>query len=163
MTFRSAAIAGTTLLSLILASPAFAAGALTAGAVSLLAGPGPTFDSVGKLEAKTKVGLLWCGPAKFDWCLVTYHKVGGWVHTADLLLLGASGEIIPGGAFGLSAHLGGDPSEPEGRTTQGSTYGSGGLGAGGVGSSGSGAVGAGVGSGSGGVSAGGVGHGLPGL
>lgn len=161
MNLRLAAIVGISLFSLASVGPALAASPMLGGDVTLLAGPGQSFGSVGQLAAKTKVGLLWCGPEKFDWCLVSYHKTGGWVHTADLLLLGPNGEIIPGGSFGLAKTLGGTP--PTRRAIGlGDTGGS--VDAGSVGASGSGAVGSGVSSGSGGPTAGSVGHGgLPGL
>ena len=87
----------------IVAAPALASTALTNGAVKLLGGPGSNFDVVTGLDANSKVGVLWCGPASFDWCLVQFHKKQGWLHIADLIGLDAAGEPGAPGSKGGSA------------------------------------------------------------
>ena len=134
MIARTAALLGTALALANLTAPAFAATALLNGSVKLLAGPGQTFDTLTTLNAKTKVGVLWCGPSNFDWCLVSYHKTGGWVHTADLLLVGPDGVVLDAGGQGGSTAPG-DEHHLNGQARMGDS-GGGGIDAAGVGSSG---------------------------
>lgn len=97
MTRRISTLAGLALLAFGLSSlPAFASSALIVKPIHALGGPGTDFGAVLDLGANSKVGVLWCGPASFDWCLVQFHKKAGWVHTADLLALDPSGLPLDG-------------------------------------------------------------------
>lgn len=97
MTPRFSSLAAIALLALGLSAvPAAASSALVVKPVHALGGPDTSFGAVLDLGANSKVGVLWCGPANFDWCLVQFHKKAGWVHTADLLALDASGLPLDG-------------------------------------------------------------------
>jgi hypothetical protein len=92
MKIRAFTLAGLTLLTLAVgAAPALASAALITKPVHVLAGPGPTFASLLELTTNNKVGVLWCGPQDFDWCLIQYHRKAGWIHMADLTILDANG------------------------------------------------------------------------
>ena len=110
MTSRLSTLAGLALLAFGLSSlPALASSALIVKPVHALGGPGTTFAAVLDLGANSKVGILWCGPVTFDWCLVQFHKKQGWVHAGDLLALsdcdGVAHDIV---LAGLSARATGD-------------------------------------------------------
>jgi len=97
MTPRLSTLAGLALLAFGLTSlPALASSALIVKPVHALGGPGTTFAAVLDLAANNKVGVLWCGPGTFDWCLVQFHKKQGWVHSADLLALSDTGLPLDG-------------------------------------------------------------------
>jgi hypothetical protein len=97
MTSRLSTLAGLALLAFGLSSlPALASSALIVKPVHALGGPGTTFAAVLDLGANSKVGILWCGPVTFDWCLVQFHKKQGWVHAGDLLALSDSGLPLDG-------------------------------------------------------------------
>lgn len=93
--------------AILVAAPAHASAALTHGAVHLLSGPAATFGPVADVPGNSQVGVLWCGPANFDWCLVDFHKKRGWVHGADLSALGAKASVADadgkGGSSGAAA------------------------------------------------------------
>jgi len=76
------------------AAPTLASSALTVDPVKLLAAPDTSFGVVLALDAKTKVSVIWCGPTKFDWCLIQFHKQQGWVRPADLVGVNAAGEPV---------------------------------------------------------------------
>lgn len=149
---RSFVAAGVLLASAtLLSAPANASTALTLGAVHLLSGPANTFGPVGDLPSSSKVGVLWCGPANFDWCLVQFHKKQGWVHSGDLSgLTAAGGELADttsnkSASDGGSSGTGGGTGTPAARAALGTGGGSnGGVNAGSVGSGGSKAVGGGL-------------------
>lgn len=97
MTLRTFTLAGAALLAFGLSAlPAFASSALIVKPVRALGGPDTTFAAVLDLGANSKVGILWCGPKTFDWCLVQFHKKQGWVHSADLLALSDTGQPLDG-------------------------------------------------------------------
>ena len=101
MTLRTSTLAGLALLAFGLSGlPAFASSALIVKPVHALGGPGTTFPAVLDLGANSKVGVLWCGPENFDWCLVQFHKKAAWVHSADLLALGDTGLPLDGPSKG---------------------------------------------------------------
>jgi uncharacterized protein YraI len=90
-------LAGLALLAFGLSAlPAVASSALVVKPVHALGGPDTSFGAVLDLGANSKVGVLWCGPDNFDWCLVQFHKKAGWVHTADLQALDDSGLPLDG-------------------------------------------------------------------
>jgi len=66
--------------------------------------------------------VLWCGPKSFDWCLIQFHKKGGWVHSDDLLALSDSGQPLDGpnrnGPAGPSGPQGGPNSGPHEAVTR---------------------------------------------
>jgi uncharacterized protein YraI len=136
--------------AILVAAPAQASAALTHGAVHLLSGPAPTFVPVADVPGNSQVGVLWCGPANFDWCLVDFHKKRGWVHGADLTALGAKASVADAdgnGAGGSSAAAGtgGGSGGAASRSTEGVSHQQGtGPNAGSVGSGGSHAVGSGL-------------------
>lgn len=75
--------------AILVTAPAQASAALTHGAVHLLGGPATTFGTVADVPGNSQVGVLWCGPANFDWCLIQFHKKQGWVPGGALSALGA--------------------------------------------------------------------------
>lgn len=149
---RSLVAAGVLLASAtFLCAPASASTALTLGDVHLLAGPANTFGPAGDLPGNSKVGVLWCGPANFDWCLVQFHKKQGWLHSSDLsALLAGSGEgdtpTAPGaGPSGTTTTGGGGSGGGKSAAgTESRQTGTGGPSAGSVGSGGTKGVGAGL-------------------
>jgi len=97
MTIRTAALTGAATLALCFtAAPVLASAAITTKPVHLLAGPSTTFAPLLDLAIKSKVGVLWCGLATFDWCLIQFHKKQGWVRVSDLLALDANGLPLDG-------------------------------------------------------------------
>lgn len=116
MTLRLSRPAGLALLAFGLSSlPALASSALIVKPVHALGGPAATFAAVLDLGANSKVGVLWCGPESFDWCLVQFHKKAGWVHTADLLALDATGLPLDGPNKNSPVAPQGGPGAPESR------------------------------------------------
>ena len=110
-------LAGLALLAFGLSAvPAFASSALVVKPVHALGGPDTSFGPVLDLGANSKVGVLWCGPANFDWCLVQFHKKAGWVHTADLLALDNSGLPLDGPNKNSPLAPQGGPKPPENRS-----------------------------------------------
>ena len=102
MTHRKLGLIGISLAAFTaFSAPAFADAALLSHDVTLLAGPGANFGNVAHVPAKAHVGVLWCGNAKFDWCLIDFHDKGGWVHIADLELLGPDGAPIDATGHGV--------------------------------------------------------------
>ena len=138
--------------TILVTAPAHASAALTHGAVHLLGGPATTFGSVADVPGNSQVGVLWCGPANFDWCLIQFHKKQGWVQGGELSALGAKADAAE------DANNNGNPSAPDGasggggnaegaktaRLTESRQDPSSGPSAGSVGSGGSHAVGAGL-------------------
>jgi hypothetical protein len=111
MRLRLAALASTALVVVtMIAAPALASAALTHNSVQLRAGPGPNFGVVTGLGANSKVGVLWCGPATFDWCLIQFHKQQGWVHVADLI--GLDSTDLPSDPAGKGGVAGPVPDQP---------------------------------------------------
>jgi uncharacterized protein YraI len=81
----------------LFSDPAAAATALTHTDVDLHSGPGTKFMTVGDVGANSKVGVLWCGGADFDWCLIQFHNKQGWVSLKDLTDLGTAGSTAQAG------------------------------------------------------------------
>ena len=84
--------------AILVTAPAHASAALTHATVHLLAGPAPTFGPIADVPGNSQVGVLWCGPANFDWCLIQFHKKQGWVHSGDLSALAGKGIAVDAGA-----------------------------------------------------------------
>ena len=94
--------------AILVTAPAQASAALTHGALHLLSGPAPTFGAVADVPGNSQVGVLWCGPPNFDWCLVDFHKKRGWVHGGDLSAIGGKASVADadgngGGGSGTAA------------------------------------------------------------
>ena len=79
---------------------AAAATALTHADVDLHSGPGAKFVTLGSVGANSKVGVLWCGGADFDWCLIQFHSKQGWVSLSDLTGFAAAGSSAQTGRSG---------------------------------------------------------------
>ena len=107
--------------AILITAPAHASAALTHGTVHLLSGPAPTFGPVADVPGNSQVGVLWCGPANFDWCLVDFHKKRGWVHGGDLSALGAKASVAD------TSGIGGDGSGAAAGTSGGGSGGSAGV------------------------------------
>lgn len=148
MTYRPLLAAASMLAAaMLIAVPAQASAALTHGAVHLLSGPASTFGLVADVPGHSQVGVLWCGPANFDWCLVYFHKKRGWVHGGDLSPLGdkatpADAKANGGAPTGQAA--GGSGGGLEARAAQSRSDGDTGPNASSVGSAGTHAVGLGL-------------------
>ena len=113
---RLSSLAGLALLAFGLSAvPAFASSALIVKPVHALGGPDTSFAAVLDLGANSKVGVLWCGPKNFDWCLIQFHKKGGWVHSADLLALTDTGSPLDGPNKNSPSAPQGGPSSPQSR------------------------------------------------
>ena len=102
----------------LVSNTAAAATAMTQANVNLHSGPGTKFVTVGDVGANSKVGILWCGRADFDWCLIQFHNKQGWVSLNDLTGFGTNGSKLGvGGTGGHAAQVaaGGTPlkSAPE--------------------------------------------------
>lgn len=80
--------------AILVTAPAQASAALTHASVHLLAGPAATFGPVADVPGNSQVGVLWCGPANFDWCLIQFHKKQGWVHSGDLSAFAGKGVAL---------------------------------------------------------------------
>ena len=119
MTPRTSTLAGLALLAVGLSAlPAAASSALITKPVHALGGPDTSFATVLDLGANSKVGILWCGPQNFDWCLVQFHKKQGWVHTADLLPLDDTGLPLDGPNKGAPAGPSGPSNSPHEAVTR---------------------------------------------
>lgn len=116
--------AASLLAAAILVTAPVQAAALTHATVHLLAGPAATFGPVADVPGNSKVGVLWCGPANFDWCLIQFHKKQGWVHSGDITTLAPGASVADaskgggsgGTTSGASAGGGSAGGSPESRT-----------------------------------------------
>ena len=96
----------------LFSNPAAAATALTHTDVNLHSGPGSKFMTVGDVGANSKVGVLWCGGADFNWCLIQFHAKQGWVSLNDLTGFGTAGsksEVGGTGRHAADVAAGGNP------------------------------------------------------
>ena len=96
----------------LFSNPAAAATALTHTDVNLHSGPGSKFMTVGDVGANSKVGVLWCGGADFNWCLVQFHAKQGWVSLNDLTGIrtaGSKSEVGGTGRHAADVAAGGNP------------------------------------------------------
>ena len=84
----------------LISNPAAAATALTHTDVDLHSGPGTKFVTIGNVGINSKVGVLWCGSADFQWCLIQFHNKQGWVSLNELTGIGTAGAISQIGGMG---------------------------------------------------------------